>query len=421
MIRFSVLLLIVLGLSKECYTQVQSSPYSINGIGDLNPLAFANSFGMGNTAIATPSYWHLNVKNPALLVNNTFTIFQMAYEGELKYFDDANTTERSNSLGVRYLAMGFPIIPQKLTSSIGIVPYSTVNYNFISNDIVNPEDSVTSEVTLEGSGGLNMAYLDNGYKISKNLSLGFRFGYVFGNISKGNDVDVQEQNNANNFVSSLNEETSYSGVIVGFGLHYKQPLKEETYLNFGLTYDPAFNLTGSNSTTIERLDNTGRPLAIDTLNSDTDVSFKLPSRIGLGISYQILNKLTLGTDFTLETWEDEQSVEQQTNQFATTMKASLGVDWIPDYDNVSSYFKRVSYRLGVSYEKSPYLVDGEQLDDIGINFGVSLPVRNLSSLDFGFKLGQRGTTNNGLIKERYFKFVIGGSVNSRWFVRRKYD
>jgi len=38
-----------------------------------------------------------------------------------------------------------------------------------------------------------------------------------------------------------------------------------------------------------------------------------------------------------------------------------------------------------------------------------------------FKIGQLGETNNGLIKETYFKVVLGATINDRWFIKRKYD
>jgi hypothetical protein len=67
------------------------------------------------------------------------------------------------------------------------------------------------------------------------------------------------------------------------------------------------------------------------------------------------------------------------------------------------------------------LVNNQQINDLGVSFGLSLPVSLASSLDMAFKVGQNGTLANDLIRERYFKITIGATVNDRWFVRRKYD
>ena len=91
------------------------------------------------------------------------------------------------------------------------------------------------------------------------------------------------------------------------------------------------------------------------------------------------------------------------------------------YDNVSSFWKRAKYSAGFNYHKLPYIVNNQALIDFGINFGASLPVNGYSSLDLAFKWGQLGETTNGLIKETYYKVVLGATINDRWFIKRKYD
>ena len=88
---------------------------------------------------------------------------------------------------------------------------------------------------------------------------------------------------------------------------------------------------------------------------------------------------------------------------------------------MNSYLKRMTYRLGFSHQKLPYEVNNEAINEFGINFGVSLPVRNYSSFDLAFELGQRGTSNQNLIKENYFQVFLGVTFNDKWFLRRKFD
>lgn len=42
-------------------------------------------------------------------------------------------------------------------------------------------------------------------------------------------------------------------------------------------------------------------------------------------------------------------------------------------------------------------------------------------VNLGVELGQRGSLNNGLVRERYTRVVLGLTLNDRWFVKRKYD
>ncbi len=74
------------------------------------------------------------------------------------------------------------------------------------------------------------------------------------------------------------------------------------------------------------------------------------------------------------------------------------------------------------------MVGGKQLDEIGMSFGISLPVMGSSTrsrLNFGAELGDRGTTDNGLIQERYAAVYIGVTITpdirEQWFKKRRIE
>ena len=139
------------------------------------------------------------------------------------------------------------------------------------------------------------------------------------------------------------------------------------------------------------------------------------------MTLQRLNKFAIGAEITRQQWGQSAGFENDDTQFTDAVRFSLGGFYIPDISNVNSYLKRITYRAGFEYETSPYLVNGQEIRDFGINFGWSLPVSRASTIDMAFKFGQKGTLDQDLIRERYFKFVIGATVNDRWFVRRKFD
>ncbi|MEQ9167020.1 MAG: hypothetical protein RLO12_12250, partial [Fulvivirga sp.] len=93
--------------------------------------------------------------------------------------------------------------------------------------------------------------------------------------------------------------------------------------------------------------------------------------------------------------------------------------------SVTSYLSRVTYKLGASYENTPYVVNNNntlnQVKDIGINFGWSLPVGRYSSFDMAFRFGKRGSVDKTLIEENYYKVYLGITFNDQWFIKRKYD
>jgi hypothetical protein len=62
-----------------------------------------------------------------------------------------------------------------------------------------------------------------------------------------------------------------------------------------------------------------------------------------------------------------------------------------------------------------------EIKDFGISFGLGLPLKQLSTVNMGFEFGKRGTTDNNLIEEDYFKFRLSLSLSEKWFVKRRID
>ena len=42
-------------------------------------------------------------------------------------------------------------------------------------------------------------------------------------------------------------------------------------------------------------------------------------------------------------------------------------------------------------------------------------------MNFSLEIGQLGTLNDGLVKEKYLGFSMDFVLSDKWFVRRKYD
>ena len=125
-------------------------------------------------------------------------------------------------------------------------------------------------------------------------------------------------------------------------------------------------------------------------------------------------------DIAVGRWSDYKN-EVRSNVLANSFRLSVGGEWTPDVNSISNYFKRVTYRAGLRYEHTPWIVNDVQIKDIGITFGFSMPVsRGYSMLNWAFAVGQRGSLDSGQLQERYFRVGIGLSINDpQWFRRRK--
>ena len=100
---------------------------------------------------------------------------------------------------------------------------------------------------------------------------------------------------------------------------------------------------------------------------------------------------------------------------------SLGGFFLPQYDSFTSFFDRVTYRAGLKFIDGALEVNGQDIKDFGINFGLSIPVGRISKANIGLELGQRGLSDFGLIKENYLNLMIGVSLNDLWFIRSMYN
>ncbi len=399
--------------------QAQSvlSPYTINGIGEISPVSVAQNSAKGDAGVSLADVWHINVQNPAALVANTLTTFQMGVIGDFRTIANETSSERNQSGSLRYLAMSFPIVRGSYTTSIGLLPYSSVNYNIVQQQVVGGSSAVAT-FNYVGEGGLSQAYWAHGIKILPGLAFGVKGSYIFGAVD--NEI-ITSLSNENTFRTALIESTSYSDFNFSAGLYFRHKVKDETFLNFGLTHDLSANLTGERFARLERRDFGSRVTPVDTVINAQQSQFSLPTSFAVGLTLEKTNKYAISAEASIQQWDENSGFENDNTSFTQAIRLALGGQLTPDPADVSSYLKRVTYRAGFSYELSPYLVNGQEITDFGINFGWSLPVSRASTFDMAFKIGQRGTLENDLIRERYFKFTIGATVNDRWFVRRKYD
>ena len=99
---------------------------------------------------------------------------------------------------------------------------------------------------------------------------------------------------------------------------------------------------------------------------------------------------------------------------------ALGGYWVPEYRALNGYFNRATYRAGLRYDVTGMTVNNKEINNFGITFGLGLPLgANFSNLNLGFELGRRGTTDQNLVEESYFKINLGLSLNDRWFRKVK--
>lgn len=423
----SLLFLLLVCFLPAAKAQVGQSPYTVQGIGSLHSMATGRNLGMGGIGIGNSHYLYLNNQNPAMLTRNSFyTTFEVGMNLESRSFDTGEQQDVATSGGLDYLALAFPLIYDKWTMNLGLSPYSIVNYNTATSRPINGTNSI-SNLTFSGDGGTTQAYAATGIKLFKGVSAGVRASYIFGSINEEivNSLELANSTSAS-FVSRYYSQTSFSDFLFTGGLAYRGELSssKQTYLMAGLTYDMEANLNAERFSRLERAGSAGsNASAIDTLAYELSGNYFLPASIGTGISFERLYHYTLAADVKWQNWQEYRGFEGAAGGLGQSYRMALGGEWIPDYASAQpgTYYKRMTYRMGLQYEKTPFMVNNERVDDFGITFGLTMPIANASSIHTSFLFGQRGNVDNGLIRERYFRFSLGVTFNDRWFTRVKYD
>lgn len=404
--------------SAAAVAQVSKSPFSTFGWGDVYSRGLAQNMAMGGVGISNANPWYVNNMNPALLVNNYVVSFQAGMQLENRTINDGANSLQNGSGNLNYLVMAFPVKPGKWTTSIGLMPYSGVNYKLnTTKDVIGANTSVFSEET--GTGGVNQFYWSNGVRINKYLAVGARVNYLFSSI-----VSESSQSLAINrlvtFFPSVYERTYVKDLSFSTGVTLqKDSLFGKNYkVALGFIYDFRTDINTQTTQRIDRRSITGVIIDSTTVASSSGTAV-MPQNYGVGLSFGRMNHWTFATDVQIM---DYNQLAGFSRPFQTTtgLRAGAGFEITPDPTGLINFLKRMTYRVGGTYERYPYLVNGNQVKDLGITFGLSMPL-GLSTLDFGLKLGKRGNITDNGIEEDYYKFYFGMTFNDRWFIKRKFD
>jgi hypothetical protein len=400
-----------------------SSPYSIYGIGNLYGVSSQMNMSIGGAATAFSSPYFINPANPASYMafdTNSF-VFDGAFNlrsGTLKTTDQSQKT-RFGTLSNLYF--GFPVT-HWWKASLGVMPYSNVGYEMQGKQNIPEIGNIVS--VYKGSGGLNKAYIGNAFSPFKNFSVGVNMSYIFGNIVKERALTFPD---SAAFVNSMVRSSArLNKLTFDMGLLYKINLKEGRFMQIGLTYNPSQSLDGraesiAYSYTYDYSSN--RENVKDTVlyvvgNHDQVI---LPAAMGAGFLIGNSNRWFATADMSYQKWSDFRYLGNDL-KLKDNLRVAIGGQFRPSAVDIGKYYERINYRAGFRFEQSYLELQNTRINDMGISFGVGLPMKkSRSTMNIAVELGTQGTTNNGLIKENYVRFTVGAALQERWFLKRRFN
>lgn len=426
MIKRFITIIIVFTASTIVAQKNNSSPYSYFGIGDDKTPKTVEHASMGGIGVAMKNLNYLNFVNPAGYADLRYATYGVGGKTTFLTLSDNKSSQSGNFTGLRYIALAFPI-GEKAGFSAGLQPLSSVGYSLLNEKKENNEVLQVTKHT--GKGGSNKLYASFGTYLFKGFSVGVEGAFIFGNIEKS----ILEQKKGVVLGTKYNDKSNIRGGEFKIGMQYKTNLINKLQLSTGMAIRLSTDLTKRGTETLRSVtfNKSGIAVPVNELYSkslNTPINLPLKATIGAGLGKE--NKWYFGVNTEFKK-SSTNKIQLSGYKYQSAFKTSLGGYYIPKINSISSYWNRVTYRAGIRYEDTGLLVNVNSeinnnftpVKDFGINIGLGLPLpRQLSNLNIGLEYGQKGTTNNNLIKENYYNIRLSLSLNSlNWFKKREID
>lgn len=382
------------------------SPYSAFGIGDLLSPGFGPVTAFSGTGIGLANPYFVNNVNPAALTSIERPV-SMIFDLGIKLSAVRTTGEEYSPFqldgGLTGLNLWFRFGNQ-WASNVGIQPYSKVGYNLIA-ERYDPVAGGDYRVIYTGKGGVNRLYWGNAFQLTRNLSIGANLNMLFGTI-EDTQIFISESTLGSFTTTSKNY---LKGTGFDAGLQYRIPMGKKS-LMLGLTYAAPFGLSSEKESSLFALQDTLEQVA--TL----DAAYRIPQKLGAGISFKASERLTLAADLSFQSWSEGDLGEGAA--LKDSRAVSFGAEFIPTYDKYRGYYQQTLLRAGFRVQDGYLEVDGTQAREWQASVGVGLPFnRARHHLNLNYAYTQRGTS--ALLESRH-QLTLSISLRDVWFVKPKY-
>lgn len=431
------------------------SPFSRFGLGDISDRSHAEQFSMGGLSIPVMDPFALNVANPASYTSLARPAFTVGMRLHLLNIETANETQSNYNHVINNLAVAFPLAKGKWGIALGVMPFSTIGYDITQRATVSDTDE---EIRFDylGEGGITRAYVGTAYEFYSqtdsvgnrtSLSAGLNASYLFGSLNRIRKSVFNQGSQAYN--ARVTDSFRMDEFSIDLGLNFMTHLRKMTeddksFIKFiaGATFrvPKGLNIKGSQlaeTYTVGQTSNIESAKDTAYYNDYSTNNLRMPLAIGFGAALDIVNrksrKIMVGMQYEFEQWSEfnqSDANDRVFDDFGDSHRVTLGMDFLPLYRSSRNPLLKTHYRVGVRYEQMSLTLNNQQLDAYGISFGAGIPIsikrpQSPSTFNIGVELGQRGTTENNLIREDYVMITFGLTLmphfRNAWFVQRKYD
>ncbi len=401
------------------------TPYSLFGIGEVEKQGTALNRGMGGIGAGVRDNRFINYLNPASITERDTLafMFDLGVEQSNIYNSYKDSKSAYNTFNMRSIVITAPIY-KKSALMFGVTPYSDMGYKFESTESNPLLVSQYGDIKYQkyGEGSINQFFFGAAMNFFKNFSVGAQYVYYFGALNKYSNVNFNTDASFRKIETGWDYGMGASSFSIGlqhFGVLNKE---KNIFYTVGATYKHAAKLKGDLTRYAYATDESVRDTVVFDINSNAKIT--IPEEFTIGFTVKKRDKWMFGFDYTRQDWNGKDFYETISGidyKPATAQSFKAGFEIIPNRYDIRYYFKRVTYRVGVYHEQSYVNIGGNQIKSTGVTVGLGLPIFRYNTVNFAVDLGQRGSTKNNLVRERYVQFIINISLHDIWFVKHKYQ
>lgn len=423
-----------------------NSPYSRYGFGMMADRSMGFNKSMGGVAQGFRNGQQINAANPASYsaVDSLTALFDLGlsvYNGNYKM---GNLQQNAKNSSFDYIAFQCRL-HKGLGITIGLLPYTNIDYNFTSNAETidgTSDNNITSSYAFNGSGGLHQAFVGIGWNVLTPISIGANIGYLYGDYTHTSTLSY----NTTNAYSLVRGYSANIGTWkADFGIQGEFTLNKKDKITIGATYGLGHDIKNRAYRHTQTINSSS---TVQSSTSDTlKNAFQLPHSLAFGVAYSHGTKWRVGADIELEKWSKSKfpsNIESsiytaQKGQLNDRLRLSLGGEYTPN-DLSRNYLSRITYKVGGYYQQSYAKTSAnsslsiDKPTEFGLTTGMSLPIQNRNiwynspriNITFGWIHTNIPYISNtsfekSKLTENYLRLSIGITFSERWFYKWKVE
>lgn len=407
------IILIAILFTVSVYGQ-NSSIYTRYALGDYAPYFSAKNVVLGD-ASALADNAHVGSSNPAAWSSINLTRVEGGFMFTQSLQEEGNLS--ANHFGSKFLGIRFAVPLQRdygIVFALFLEPVTVIDYDVQKRYTNEQFEDYNMEYT--GSGGISKIGFGLTYRFPFGLAVGATFDYYSGRSYYSSIIDFDEFSQYQDATFKLTQ--TYRGLGFSPGI-ITNDLAEYFNSDFitGLTF--AFSMRYLAQVNVDTaLTLHSRYDEITTPGSGFIA--KVPNVYTFGMKMDFSKRVLLVTDYSFADWKDYNYNSTEKAQTSDKMKFSVGLEYFDRKNRRRTIWQKIPFRVGLSYEKLQYLVEGKNIYSYVASFGFGLPMNEADIVDIAVSFGKRGPNDGTLVQEKFISLGVSLSFGEQWFVRRGY-